>query len=138
MASRRKVYVEGPNGVGVPFTEVALTDGSAIRLYDTSGPGSDPSEGLPTLRRHWILERDDVEEYAGRAPTARDDGRSAARRVNAGNGQLERRHVHGRDAPTAAGQAGAHRHPAALRPAGRGHARRWSSWPCGRASTPKR
>ena len=86
MASRRKVHVEGPNGVGVPFTEVALTDGSAIRLYDTSGPGSDPSEGLPTLRRHWILERDDVEEYAGRAPTARDDGRSAARRVEAANG----------------------------------------------------
>ena len=80
MASRRKVHVEGPNGVGVPFTEVVLTDGSAIRLYDTSGPGSDPAEGLPTLRHHWILERDDVEEYAGRAPTARDDGRSAARR----------------------------------------------------------
>ena len=46
MAARRKVYVEG-----VPFTEVSLTDGSSIRLYDTSGPGSDPAAGLPPLRR---------------------------------------------------------------------------------------
>ncbi len=75
MAARRKVYVDG-----VPFTEVALTDGSSIRLYDTSGPGSDPSAGLPLLRRDWILARGDVEEYEGRRPTPRDDGRSAGRR----------------------------------------------------------
>ena len=80
MAARRKVYVEG-----VPFTEVALTDGSSIRLYDTSGPGSDPTAGLPPLRRDWILGRGDVEECDGRRPTPRDDGRAAARREN-GNG----------------------------------------------------
>jgi phosphomethylpyrimidine synthase len=74
MAARRKVYVDG-----VPFTEVSLTDGSSIRLYDTSGPGSEPTAGLPPLRRHWILARDDVEEYDGRRPTPRDDGRAAAR-----------------------------------------------------------
>ncbi len=80
MAARRKVYVEG-----VPFTEVALSDGSSIQLYDTSGPGSDPTTGLPPLRRDWILDRGDVEEYDGRRPTPRDDGRAAVRREN-GNG----------------------------------------------------
>jgi phosphomethylpyrimidine synthase len=75
MAARRKVYVDG-----VPFTEVSLTDGSSIRLYDTSGPGSDPTAGLPSLRRDWIVARGDVEEYDGRRPTPRDDGRSAGRR----------------------------------------------------------
>ena len=74
MAARRKVYVDG-----VPFTEVTLTDGSSIRLYDTSGPGSDPAAGLPPVRREWILARGDVEEYDGRRPTPRDDGRAAAR-----------------------------------------------------------
>jgi phosphomethylpyrimidine synthase len=74
MAARRKVYVDG-----VPFTEVSLTDGSSIRLYDTSGPGSEPTAGLPPGRRDWILARGDVEEYEGRRPTPRDDGRAAAR-----------------------------------------------------------
>ena len=77
MAARRKVYVEG-----VPFTEVSLTDGSAIHLYDTSGPGSDPATGLPALRRDWILARGDVEAYEGRRPAPRDDGRAAARNGN--------------------------------------------------------
>ena len=40
MATRRKIYVEG-----VPFTEVVLSNDSSIRLYDTSGPGSDPVRG---------------------------------------------------------------------------------------------
>jgi phosphomethylpyrimidine synthase len=77
MATRRKVYVEG-----VPFTEVNLTNGASIHLYDTSGPGSEPTAGLPALRREWILARGDVEEYDGRRPTPRDDGRAAARRTN--------------------------------------------------------
>ncbi|HEX7276263.1 MAG TPA: phosphomethylpyrimidine synthase ThiC, partial [Acidimicrobiales bacterium] len=85
MASRRKVYVEGPHGARVPFTQVDLTDGSSIRLYDTSGPGSEPAAGLPPLRRDWIVGRGDVEEHDGRVPTARDDGRSAARRGTNGH-----------------------------------------------------
>src|SRR4051812_21959805 len=89
MAMRRKSYVLGTRGVRVPFTEVLLdptttkagtTDNPPVRLYDTSGPGSDPTAGLPPLRRHWILERGDVEEYDGRSATARDDGRAAVRR----------------------------------------------------------
>ncbi len=86
---RSKVYVEGDQGVLVPFTEVALgaSTGPAgdepnapVRIYDTSGPGSVPTEGLPSLRRAWIMERGDVEEYEGRPVAQRDDGRAAVRR----------------------------------------------------------
>src|SRR5436305_468547 len=76
---RSKVYVEGER-VRVPFNDVALTNGESVRLYDTSGPGSDPAAGLSPLRRPWILARGDVEEYEGRRPSARDDGRAAVRR----------------------------------------------------------
>jgi len=79
-SARRKVYVEGRSGVRVPFTEVRLaTPNPPVHLYDTSGPGSDPAEGLPPLRRPWILGRGDVEAYQGRQAQPRDDGRSAAR-----------------------------------------------------------
>jgi len=87
---RRKMYVQGSRpGVRVPFTEVALGDSPApagprpnrgVRLYDTSGPGSDPAFGLAPLRLEWITGRGDVEAYEGRAPDPRDDGRAAVRR----------------------------------------------------------
>src|SRR5947209_17405291 len=77
---RRKVYVDGPRRVRVPFNQIDLTDGSSVRLYDTSGPGSVPEEGLAPLRRDWIGARGDVEEYEGRPTSARDDGRAAVRR----------------------------------------------------------
>src|SRR5947208_10541575 len=81
---RSKVYVDGSRAVRVPFTEVDLDGGDVpFRLYDTSGPGSRPEAGLPPLRRHWILERGDVEEYEGRRPVLRDDGRAAVRRGDA-------------------------------------------------------
>ena len=56
---RRKVYVEGSRpDVRVPFSEVELSDGNApFRLYDTSGPGSDPAVGLPPLREPWRAAR---------------------------------------------------------------------------------
>jgi len=77
---RRKVYVEGTHpGVQVPFIEVALAEGDPVRLYDTSGPGGDPHDGLPPLRAAWITGRGDVHEHEGRAPTLRDDGRAAVR-----------------------------------------------------------
>ncbi len=89
-AQRRKVYLDGSRtGIRVPFTEVrqapstgrdgGLVENSPVRLYDTSGPGSDPASGLPRLRLSWITERADVEDYAGRPIEARDDGRSAGR-----------------------------------------------------------
>ncbi|TML38420.1 MAG: phosphomethylpyrimidine synthase ThiC [Actinobacteria bacterium] len=94
--ARAKVYVEGSRGdLRVPFSEVGLGDSPGpagptpnppLRLYDTSGPGGPPAQGLPSMRRPWILERGDVEPYQGRATTLRDDGRAAARRAAQGAG----------------------------------------------------
>ncbi|HZT08127.1 MAG TPA: phosphomethylpyrimidine synthase ThiC [Chloroflexota bacterium] len=86
----RKVYVSGSRpDIRVPMREVTLdpTTGrygdepnAPVRVYDTSGPYTDPEvetdvrRGLPALRRSWILERGDVEEYAGREVQPRDDG----------------------------------------------------------------
>ncbi|MBV9412024.1 MAG: phosphomethylpyrimidine synthase ThiC, partial [Acidimicrobiia bacterium] len=82
--ARRKVYADGAHPhMHVPFTEVTLTNGESVRLYDTSGPGSDPATGLPPLRRPWILDRQDVKAYEGRPVNTRDDGRAAERRANA-------------------------------------------------------
>ncbi len=76
--NRSKVYVDGPGGVRVPFLEVALADSPGrdgatpnppVRLYDTSGPGSVPTVGLPRLRGPWITARGDVAEYEGRRST---------------------------------------------------------------------
>jgi len=49
---KRKVYVTGSDpSIRVPFAEVSLDgDNPPVRLYDTSGPGSDPAVGLPRLR----------------------------------------------------------------------------------------
>ena len=51
-----------------------------VRVYDTSGPWGDAdvvgdvTRGIAALRRDWILERGDVEEYEGRALRPEDDG----------------------------------------------------------------
>jgi phosphomethylpyrimidine synthase len=91
LPNSRRVYLNGEQGgVHVPFREISQSptrsfDGSLeenpmVMVYDTSGPWGDPSqrcnvtEGLPTLRRHWILERNDVEEYSGREARPIDDG----------------------------------------------------------------
>ncbi len=91
--SRTKIYVGGPDSsVRVPFTEVALSnDDPPVRLYDTSGPGSDPEAGLPGLRSSWIEARGDTEAYGGRPVDLRDDGRAAARRGTAGAEPFARR-----------------------------------------------
>jgi phosphomethylpyrimidine synthase len=91
LPNSRRIYVDGKQpGVRVPFREISqnqtrnfdnsLVDNAPVRVYDTSGPWGDPSvhadvrEGLPSLRRHWILERGDVEEYEGRDLQPIDDG----------------------------------------------------------------
>jgi phosphomethylpyrimidine synthase len=86
-----RVYVGGSQpDLRVPFRDVSLNvtrsfDGKLevngpVRVYDTSGPWGDPSyrgdvrDGLPALRRQWIIDRGDVEEYEGRRPQPIDDG----------------------------------------------------------------
>jgi phosphomethylpyrimidine synthase len=58
-----KVYV-GANGIRVPMREIALSNGEPPhRVYDTSGPqGYAVRDGLPPLRRDWILARSDVND----------------------------------------------------------------------------
>src|SRR5439155_19833396 len=78
----RKVYVQGSRpDIQVPMREIHLSptpsdygaeDNPPLRLYDTGGPYTDWEAakpdvrlGLPPLRRPWIIERGDVEEYDG-------------------------------------------------------------------------
>jgi phosphomethylpyrimidine synthase len=67
----RKVIVDGPHGMRVPFREISLSGGEPpLRVYDTSGPlDLDVREGLPPLREQWIRARGSVEEV-GRHYTA--------------------------------------------------------------------
>ena len=76
--SSRKIYVSGSRpDVSVPMREIVQSptplflggeQNSPFRVYDTSGPYTDPHvvidvhKGLPPLRRTWIIARGDVEE----------------------------------------------------------------------------
>jgi phosphomethylpyrimidine synthase len=58
----RKIYVTGARpGVRAPMREIALTNGAAFTVYDTSGPYTDPGfaggDVLDKLRFGWIAER---------------------------------------------------------------------------------
>ncbi len=70
-AARHRIFRHGPGGIRVPATEVTLTSGEAVLLYDTGGPGSDPQVGLPALRLPWIEQRQDTGEVEGRRATRR-------------------------------------------------------------------
>ncbi|MET7298275.1 phosphomethylpyrimidine synthase ThiC [Embleya sp. NPDC005575] len=66
-------YVAGSReDLRVPVRTVHLTNGETVRLYDTSGPYTDPAfevdvrRGLPALREAWIEERGDTARYDGR------------------------------------------------------------------------
>ncbi|MGV3772662.1 MAG: phosphomethylpyrimidine synthase ThiC [Verrucomicrobiales bacterium] len=105
----RKVFVQGKlhPDIQVPFREISVSGtrsfkgdvepNESVRVYDTSGPWSDPTvecdprKGLAALRRSWIEGRKDVEEYEGRAVRPEDNGylssalvESAARRETKG------------------------------------------------------
>ena len=81
----RKVYIEGQRfpDLRVPVREIDLAPSSGeapVRVYDSSGPYTDPvatidiEAGLPALRRDWIVARGDVEDYPGRTPGRQDNG----------------------------------------------------------------
>jgi phosphomethylpyrimidine synthase len=75
-----KTFLDTPDGLRVPVRRIALSNGEAMCLYDTSGPGSEPAAGLEPVREPWITGRGDVETYEGRGARLRDDGRAAERR----------------------------------------------------------
>jgi phosphomethylpyrimidine synthase len=76
--------------VAVPMREISLSatkglngrveENAPVRVYDCSGPWGDAnfkgtvSEGLPELRKQWILDRQDVAAYDGRAIHPMDNG----------------------------------------------------------------
>ena len=85
----KKIYVEGSHpDIKVPMREVTLTStpldpddltklekNPPVRIYDTSGPYTDPSiiidikKGLDDVRGNWIKERDDTEQLAEKSST---------------------------------------------------------------------
>jgi phosphomethylpyrimidine synthase len=105
----KKVYVSGSDGIRVPMREICLQPTAAlngkiennppIRIYDTSGPYTDPAvtidlrRGLPELRKPWILTRGN---YDGMPPSYRpvpghsdpDTPLPAARKVLRGRGAV--------------------------------------------------
>ena len=92
LPASKKVFVAGTihPDVRVPMREIevsdtksytgAVTPNDPVRVYDCSGPWGDPAftgtseEGLPALRRDWILKRGDVEEHDGREVKPMDNG----------------------------------------------------------------
>ena len=92
LPASKKVFVAGTihPDVRVPMREIevsptksytgAVTPNDPVRVYDCSGPWGDPAftgtseQGLPALRREWILQRGDVEEHDGREVKPQDDG----------------------------------------------------------------
>src|ERR1700744_5937463 len=100
LPNSKKIYVTGQihSGVRVPMREIQLAPtksfngrteaNESVRVYDTSGPWGDPTfngsvtEGLPALRRDWILKRGDVEEYEGRPVKPSDNGHTGGRIIH--------------------------------------------------------
>ena len=83
--SSRKVFATSKRygDLRVALREIDLEESAkepAVRVYDTSGPYSDPSvetniaRGLAELRRSWIVGRGDVEEIVGRDIKPEDNG----------------------------------------------------------------
>jgi len=87
----QKVHVETPGGkVLVAMREITqaptrdfqgqITQNPPLRVYDTSGPYTDPvakidiREGLKPIRAEWIEKRGDTESYSGREVQPRDNG----------------------------------------------------------------
>jgi phosphomethylpyrimidine synthase len=86
-----KVYVQGPGGIRVPMREIQLSPTNSlagkqesnppVRVYDTSGPYTDPDgsidlrRGLPELRKPWIQQRGeyDVQEPSYRPVPGHSD-----------------------------------------------------------------
>jgi phosphomethylpyrimidine synthase len=109
----KKVYVEGSDGIRVPMREIRLQptarlngrvdENPAVRVYDTSGPYTDPDfiidlrRGLPELRKPWILARSgyDISEPSYHAVPGHSDPDTplpASRKVLRGRGCVTQMH----------------------------------------------
>jgi phosphomethylpyrimidine synthase len=98
-----KIYVRGPRGMRVPFREIVLSPTRGLRgetewnppfrVYDTSGPYTDPDvaidleAGLPELRRPWIEARGTYDRGTPRRTNAPPLALSRPREILRGKGQ---------------------------------------------------
>lgn len=81
-----KIYHSGilNPSIKIPMRNIALSNGSSVTVYDTSGVYTDDQveinllKGLPDLRSTWIDAKGDVEHYTGRKILAVDNGYSHA------------------------------------------------------------
>lgn len=92
LPSSRKVYTNpkmAPD-LRVPHRAITLHPSANepdVRVYDTSGPYTDPDieidleKGLPRPRTAWVVERGGVEEYAGRDIKSEDNGGAKGRHL---------------------------------------------------------
>lgn len=73
LSGSKKIYIRGEiyPTIQVPMREIALSNGTILFTYDTSGPYTDPTifinitNGLPDVRSTWIAARHDTEMYEG-------------------------------------------------------------------------
>jgi phosphomethylpyrimidine synthase len=84
LPASQKIYItpeEAPD-ISVPLREItqSVATEPKIRVYDTTGPYTDPtvaidvSKGLARIRRGWVMQRGGVEEYTGRPIQPIDNG----------------------------------------------------------------
>ncbi|QPM90432.1 phosphomethylpyrimidine synthase ThiC [Pseudooceanicola algae] len=81
LPASQKIHVHGPtHDIRVPLREISVTGEAPLRVYDSSGPYTDPrigidiAMGLPDVRGGWLQSRGEVEAYEGRTITAADNG----------------------------------------------------------------
>ncbi|MEE8140146.1 MAG: phosphomethylpyrimidine synthase ThiC, partial [Alphaproteobacteria bacterium] len=89
LPASHKIHVKSKRfpGLAIAMREIKLDskDDAPVRVYDPSGPYTDPAQdtdirqGLPPLRRQWILDRGDVEAFDGRSVKPEDNGFRTAR-----------------------------------------------------------
>ena len=80
LSGSRKIYAspDGHADLRVPLREIALSGEEPFRVYDTSGPYTDPDaaidvkRGLPPLRKPWVEARGGGPRDAARAGAGRD------------------------------------------------------------------
>ena len=108
LVGSKKVYAAGPGGMRVPFREIALHPTRGLRgeteihppfrVYDTSGPYTDPAaaidlrQGLPELRRPWILARGEYDRSAPVRVNAPDLAMARPREILRGRGAVTQMH----------------------------------------------
>ena len=92
-----KIYIEGSSeDIRVPMRQIQLSNNQSIRVYDTSGPYTDPKididieKGLPTVRSVWIQNRQDTLKSSISAPKQNLNKNSFQTKITPLKAQLEK------------------------------------------------